>query len=79
CSPATLRRSLRQEGRPFQAIKDDLRRRAAEASLAAGTEPIPDLAARLGFAETSAFHRAFRKWTGQAPGAFRAASGERLK
>ncbi|ASG22968.1 AraC family transcriptional regulator [Nitrospirillum viridazoti] len=79
CSPATLRRSLRQEGRPFQAIKDDLRRRAAEASLAAGTEPIPELAARLGFAETSAFHRAFRKWTGQAPGAFRAASGERLK
>ncbi|EGY00681.1 helix-turn-helix domain-containing protein [Nitrospirillum viridazoti Y2] len=56
-----------------------MRRRAAEASLAAGTEPIPDLAARLGFAETSAFHRAFRKWTGQAPGAFRAASGERLK
>ncbi|MDZ5648645.1 AraC family transcriptional regulator [Nitrospirillum sp. BR 11828] len=72
CSPATLRRGLRQEGRPFQAIKDDLRRRAAEAALTAGTEAIPDLAARLGFAETSAFHRAFRKWTGLAPGAFRA-------
>ncbi|TWB37571.1 AraC family transcriptional regulator [Nitrospirillum pindoramense] len=72
CSPATLRRGLRQEGRPFQAIKDELRRRAAEAALAAGTEAIPDLAARLGFAETSAFHRAFRKWTGLAPGAFRA-------
>ncbi|WP_442943586.1 helix-turn-helix domain-containing protein [Nitrospirillum sp. BR 11752] len=70
--PATLRRGLRQEGRPFQAIKDELRRRAAEAALAAGTEAIPDLAARLGYAETSAFHRAFRKWTGLAPGSFRA-------
>ncbi|MEA1673680.1 AraC family transcriptional regulator [Nitrospirillum sp. BR 11163] len=79
CSPATLRRGLRQEGRPFQTIKDELRRRVAEASLAAGTEPIPELAARLGFAEPSAFHRAFRKWTDMAPGAFRAASGKYLK
>lgn len=77
CSPATLRRGLRQEGRPFQGIKDDLRRRAAEAALTQGTEPIPDLAARLGFAEPSAFHRAFRKWTGLAPGAFRAAAAVR--
>ncbi|WP_049974323.1 AraC family transcriptional regulator [Azospirillum sp. B4] len=75
CSPATLRRGLRQEGRPFQGIKDDLRRRAAEAALTQGTEPIPDLAARLGFAEPSAFHRAFRKWTGSAPGAFREQRG----
>ncbi|MDE1146512.1 MAG: AraC family transcriptional regulator [Azospirillaceae bacterium] len=71
CSPATLRRGLAQEGQPFQGLKDDLRRALAVTALAGGTEPIADLAARLGFAEPSAFHRAFRKWTGLAPGAFR--------
>ena len=30
-----------------------------------------DIALELGFSERSAFHRAFRKWTGAAPGEFR--------
>jgi AraC-like DNA-binding protein len=30
-----------------------------------------DIALALGFAERSAFHRAFRKWTGVSPGDFR--------
>ena len=31
-----------------------------------------DIAATLGFAEPSAFHRAFRKWTGMRPADYRA-------
>ncbi|EFL15732.1 AraC family transcriptional regulator [Streptomyces sp. C] len=74
-SPATLRRRLRQEGTSFQQLKDDVRRDAAIAGLAEGGEPIAELAARLGFSEDTAFHRAFRRWTGTTPGAYRIAAG----
>jgi AraC-like DNA-binding protein len=44
---------------------------SAIALLAAGERPINEIAAVLGFAEPSAFHRAFRKWTGLTPGVWR--------
>ncbi|RSS65959.1 AraC family transcriptional regulator [Streptomyces sp. WAC06614] len=74
-SPATLRRRLRAEGTSYQELKDQVRRDAAIAGLVEGGEPIADLAARLGFSEDTAFHRAFRRWTGTTPGAYRIASG----
>ncbi|MEU9377116.1 AraC family transcriptional regulator [Streptomyces sp. NPDC048255] len=74
-SPATLRRRLQQEGTSFQQLKDHVRRDAAIAGLAESGEPIAELAARLGFSEDTAFHRAFRRWTGTTPGAYRVASG----
>ncbi|MEV0111945.1 AraC family transcriptional regulator [Streptomyces sp. NPDC050844] len=70
-SPATLRRRLAQESTSYQQLKDAVRRDAAIAGLAEGSEPIADLAARLGFSEDTAFHRAFRRWTGTTPGAYR--------
>jgi len=38
---------------------------------------ITEIAAALGFAEPSAFHRAFKKWTGARPGEYRCAVGGR--
>ncbi|MFI8262943.1 AraC family transcriptional regulator [Streptomyces sp. NPDC085665] len=73
-SPATLRRRLQQEGTSFQQLKDHVRRDAAIAGLAESGEPIAELAARLGFSQDTAFHRAFRRWTGTTPGAYRIAS-----
>ncbi|MCX4527424.1 MULTISPECIES: AraC family transcriptional regulator [unclassified Streptomyces] len=70
-SPATLRRRLRAEGTSFQQLKDHVRRDAAIAGLAESGEPIAELAARLGFSEDTAFHRAFRRWTGTTPAAYR--------
>ncbi|MEU9111511.1 AraC family transcriptional regulator [Streptomyces sp. NPDC048483] len=70
-SPATLRRRLQAEGTSYQRLKDAVRRDAAISSLAAGQEPIAELAARIGFSEHTAFHRAFRRWTGTTPGAYR--------
>lgn len=70
-SPATLRRRLQQESTSFQQLKDAVRRDAAIAGLAEGREPIAELAARLGFSEDTSFHRAFRRWTGTTPGAYR--------
>jgi len=66
-----LRRVLREDGTSMSAIKEELLRDAAIASLVAGEETIADLAQRLGFSEPSAFHRAFRRWTGSAPRSYR--------
>ncbi|QFZ84875.1 helix-turn-helix domain-containing protein [Variovorax paradoxus] len=68
----TLIRRLAMEGEPFQAIKDTLRRDLSISLLSDSGLSVSEIAARAGFAEPSAFHRAFRKWTGASPGAYRA-------
>lgn len=68
---ATLRRRLSGEGQTYREIKDDLRRAMAVEELRHGDRDVADLAVHLGFSEPSAFHRAFRKWTGKSPGAYR--------
>lgn len=70
-TPQTLRRRLHEEGRGFRAIKDDLRRDAAIEYLARPELTLPEIAALLGFSEASTFHRAFKHWTGVAPGEYR--------
>ena len=72
-SPPTLRRKLRREGTTFQALKDAARCEAARLALDRPDGSIEDVALRLGFTDPSAFHRAFRKWTGQTPGQYRSA------
>ena len=68
---ATLRRRLREEGASYQGIKDQLRRDLAISYLSHSDRNLLDIALELGFSERSAFHRAFRKWTGASPGEFR--------
>lgn len=75
-SPQHLRRLLREEGATFRDIKEEILRDEAIAALVAGRESVDQLAERLGFSEPSAFRRAFRRWTGSPPGAYRPA-GER--
>lgn len=70
-SSATLRRRLREEGCSFQKLKDAARFQEARRLLAEPGVSIADVASSLGFTETSTFHRAFRNWTGKAPGEFR--------
>lgn len=70
---ATMRRRLKQEGHTYQSLKDDLRRDVAIAELQDTDRTIADIALAVGFAEPSAFHRAFRKWTGMRPGDYRPA------
>jgi|SRR5271165_1737312 len=68
---ATLRRRLNEEGTSYQGIKDQLRRDLAISYLSHSDRSVMDIALELGFSERSAFHRAFRKWTGASPGEFR--------
>ena len=70
-SPQTLRRRLKQENTSFQEIKDLLRRDMAIYYLSRQELSINNIAEKVGFTEPSTFHRAFKKWTGVTPGAYR--------
>jgi AraC-like DNA-binding protein len=67
----TLRRRLRREGTTLTDLIDAARCRIACEDLLATNKSMRALAAQLGFSETSAFHRAFRRWTGTTPGEYR--------
>jgi AraC-like DNA-binding protein len=66
-SPRTTHRRLEEEGSSFRGIKDALRRDMALSRLTKTRDPIAQVAADLGYADTSAFYRAFVEWTGMAP------------
>jgi AraC-like DNA-binding protein len=70
-SPRTLQRRLADEGVSLRVLAEDARRARAGALLEGGAS-IAEVAYTLGYSEPSAFHRAFRRWTGQTPEAFRA-------
>jgi AraC-like DNA-binding protein len=73
--PSTLRQRLRQEGQSYRKIKEEIRRELAVDWLLHSRRGVGEIAAELGFAEPSAFHRAFRKWTSESPGTFRTSHG----
>ncbi len=70
-----VRRLLREEGTSFRAIQEDILRDRAIESLVQGEETIEELSERLGYSEPSAFRRAFRRWTGIAPGSYQGTTG----
>jgi AraC-like DNA-binding protein len=70
-APTTLRRRLEAEGTSYQGVKDELRRDAAVHQLCGTRLSIAHIASELGFQETSAFHRAFKRWSGVQPGEYR--------
>lgn len=74
-SSATLQRRLLAEGANYRQLKDDLRRDIAIDLFSNSSLTVAEVAARTGFQETSAFHRAFRKWTGASPGIYRQGKG----
>jgi AraC-like DNA-binding protein len=64
----TLQRRLRERGVTFRSIIDDVRRDAALEQLAHPQTSVAEVAFALGFSDPSAFHHAFRRWTGRSPG-----------
>lgn len=67
----TLSRRLAEEGTSFQAIKDELRRDVAIQRLSKTRIPVAVIGSQIGFDDPTTFHRAFKKWTGSPPGAYR--------
>ena len=70
-SARTLHRRLAAEGTTFRSVVTTLRMELAERGLREPHLPIGEIAFRLGFSEPSAFHRAFKRWTGWQPLAYR--------
>lgn len=70
-SASTLRRRLAEEGQTYQGLKDSVRKELAIVWLADAQISFAQIAERLGFADTSSFYKAFRKWSGSNPGHYR--------
>jgi AraC-like DNA-binding protein len=70
-SVSTLQRHLAADGSSFQAVKDQLRRDLAIVRLNTSNVQLAVLAAELGFSDQAVFQRAFKTWTGSAPGTYR--------
>ncbi len=70
-SVSTLRRHLSQEGTSFQQLKDECRYTSALRFLGSSELSLNDIAGLLGFDEVSAFFRAFKRWSGTTPAAYR--------
>jgi AraC-like DNA-binding protein len=70
-SPRTLHRRLDEEGTSFRRVLTEVRRELAGRHLIDRQLAISEIAFLLGFSEASAFHRAFKRWTGHAPLAYR--------
>ncbi len=67
----TLSRRLKGSGMGYRAITNEIRFEIARQLLQDTEVPLGQIAAALGYSEASAFTRAFRRWSGQTPTAWR--------
>ncbi|MEP1217016.1 MAG: helix-turn-helix transcriptional regulator [Marinobacter sp.] len=67
----TLHKRLKREGLTFAALLEEIRRERALAYLDDRSKSLVEIAEQLGFSELSAFSRAFKRWMGKSPGAYR--------
>lgn len=71
--PRTLNRQLQGEGTTYRDLRDDCRQALAFQFLSDTALSVAEIAARLDYADAASFTRAFRRWTGVPPAAWRAA------
>jgi AraC-like DNA-binding protein len=69
-SERTLRRHLGQAGHSYRILRDEVRREHALRLTRDGKLSVTTIAQSLGFADATAFARAFKRWTGMAPKAY---------
>ncbi len=74
-SERTLRRQLNSLGTSYQHVFNDVRKTAAIQYLEDTSLSMEDIADLLGFSSGASFYRAFKKWTGKAPSAYRIYQG----
>jgi AraC-like DNA-binding protein len=70
-SARSLRRRLAEEGTSFREVVDAALGTLAKRLVSDEDRPIEAAAYAMGFSHPSAFHRAFKRWTGATPAASR--------
>lgn len=75
-SPRNLQRHLADEGTSFKTLLNDARIHLARSYIEEGRLSVTEIAFVLGFADTSTFSRAFKRWTGKSPRQFGQRSGQ---
>ena len=75
-APRSLQRRLAELGTSYRELINQIRHELALEYLAQTRYSVSDIAYLLGFAEVSAFTRAFKRWTGQSPSAWREGMAE---
>ena len=70
-SARTLQRRLAAEGVSYQELLEDARKEAAGRYMTESTLAIGEIAYLVGYSEPAPFHRAFKRWYGMTPEAFR--------
>jgi AraC-like DNA-binding protein len=70
-SQRTLRRRLQEQGATFQNLLDEARFEMARRNLTQTELDVSQIAFRLGYSDVGSFDRAFRRWSGMSPLAFR--------
>jgi AraC-like DNA-binding protein len=77
-SPRTFKRRLAEAGVTFSEIVEKARRERALLLLRSPSVPLDEVAERLGYSTVSNLVRAFRRWTGMTPAAYRRQVSGRL-
>ncbi|RRS04818.1 AraC family transcriptional regulator [Aquabacterium soli] len=77
-SARQLQRRLAEQGLNFKSLVEQVRREQALNDLEHTDLPLADVARRAGYADTSTFHRAVRRWTDQTPLAVREQARQRI-
>ena len=70
-SHRTFQRRLSDEGTRYKELVAKVRQDTAIDLLSRKDSSISEIAYLVGFTETSTFHQAFKRWTGQSPGEYR--------
>ncbi|HKP58874.1 MAG TPA: helix-turn-helix domain-containing protein [Polyangiales bacterium] len=70
-SQRTLRRRLSEHGTSYQTLLDEVRAGVARKLVEQAAQPFELIAHQTGFADTSSFFHAFKRWTGKTPAQFR--------
>jgi AraC-like DNA-binding protein len=70
-SSRSLRRGLQEMGTSFRTLMDEAARVRAEELVRQNNDKLEHVASELGFSDVRTFRRAFKRWTGHSPVAFR--------
>jgi AraC-like DNA-binding protein len=75
-SERSFRRQLAQLGTSHADLTQECQRLTVERLLAEGQMPLKQIAEAVGFGSVHSFHRAFRRWSGLTPSAWRESRGQ---